>query len=142
MTWVRAGRPARRRLPSDQVVRVTLYRLIAPVLSLLLAAAQPAHAQQAAKTAGADAGKSVALKVCATCHVVAPDQPFMPMLHEPAPSFARIANRASTSAPSLGRFLSTTHATIQNPSGMPNPQLTDDQQADVIAYILSLRKRP
>jgi mono/diheme cytochrome c family protein len=88
-------------------------------------------------------GKTLAMRVCWTCHVVASDQPFAPMLNQPAPSFADIANRSNTSASALRRFLTKTHwdeATI--PMSMPGMMLTDDQVGAVSAYILSLRKRP
>ena len=44
-----------------------------------------------------------------------------------------------TSAASLQRFILTTHAEIAEPKGMPNPQLTEDQAADIASYIVSLR---
>ena len=86
-------------------------------------------------------GRSVAQRVCTACHVVSPDQEFAPILRKPAPRFDAIANKPATSAESLRAFLTTTHRTIANPDGMPNPQLTDQQVEEVIRFILSLRDR-
>jgi hypothetical protein len=72
--------------------------------------------------------------------VVAADQEVPPILRDPAPSFDVIANKPETMADSLRTFLSTTHAKIATPSGMPNPQLADYQAAAIISYILSLRR--
>ena len=37
-------------------------------------------------------------------------------------------------------FLATTHQGLDNPAGMPYPNLADFQTKEVIGYILSLRK--
>jgi cytochrome c len=103
--------------------------------------AAEAGAQESAASADAREGQRLALKICTACHLVSPDQPYQPVLRPPASSFAAIANRPATSAQSLRKFLLTTHATLQTPSNMPNPQLTDDQAAAVVSYILSLKKR-
>ena len=99
------------------------------------------EAQGPSSAGDAAAGKRVALNQCYACHVVAADQPYSPTLHQPAASFVTIANRPGTSADSLREFLTTTHASLDRLRGMPNPQLTDDQMMDVIAYLLSLRQR-
>jgi len=88
----------------------------------------------------ASGGHSFALKACGACHVVAADQEAPPILYNPAPSFDVIANKRGTTADSLRLFLKTTHTTIREPNNMPNPMLADYQTAEVIAYILSLRK--
>jgi len=86
-------------------------------------------------------GHQVAVTVCAICHVAAADQPpNMPIRHPPGPSFVSIAQRDDISADSLRHFLTTTHAGIDNPYGMPKPELTDFQVKQVVAYLLSLRK--
>ena len=98
----------------------------------------PARAQDAPDPV---AGRTLALKVCDTCHIVAPDQQMAPFLKQPAPSFAAIANRPSTSAQSLRTFLAGVHANLGTTAvGMPNPRLTDQQTENVIAYLLSLRR--
>ena len=85
-------------------------------------------------------GHRLALLACAPCHVVASDQETAPILRIPGPRFDAIANRTGTTANSLRTFLSTTHARMSVPSGMPNPQLADYQMTELISYILSLRK--
>jgi len=85
-------------------------------------------------------GHELAATVCAICHVAAPDQPFIPTLNPPAPSFESIAQRTDINADSLQHFISTTHRGLDNPNGMPYPYLTDSQVKDVAAYLLSLRK--
>ena len=90
--------------------------------------------------AGVSQGRHLALLACSPCHVVAIDQEARPILRDPAPSFDLIANKPETTEESLRTFLSTTHAKIATPSGMPNPQLADYQTAAIITYILSLRR--
>lgn len=85
-------------------------------------------------------GHRLALLACSPCHVVASDQETAPILRTPGPRFDVIARRAGTTANSLRAFLSTTHAKMTVPSGMPNPQLADYQMTELISYILSLRK--
>ncbi|MGO9423933.1 MAG: c-type cytochrome [Steroidobacteraceae bacterium] len=86
-------------------------------------------------------GRKLALAICSACHVVASDQEFSPLLNPPAPPFADIANRAESTRAALRHFVSATHWDEKSlPLTMPNPSLTDSQIADVVAYILSLRK--
>jgi len=87
----------------------------------------------------ADRGRYVAVKWCAECHRVAPDQPsgMRPGHILPpqvvAPSFMEIAARPETSAQSLDRFLGDLHLP------MPTYRLREDERSTVIAYILSLK---
>jgi mono/diheme cytochrome c family protein len=100
---------------------------------------------QAQEPRGQDAtvrGRAIALSVCSACHVVAADQPHAPTLRRPGPSFQTIANRPTTTVDTLRRFISTTHTTAGEPFRMPNPELTEEMQAQVVSYVLSLRKRP
>jgi len=94
-----------------------------------------ADAQTSTMTGNPRAGRAFALQVCALCHVVAPGQLTPPRLTT-APSFRSVANMPSTTALSLQVFLVSPH-----PS-MPNLVLTDSEAADVIAYILSLKRKP
>ena len=87
-------------------------------------------------------GRELAILVCANCHVAAPDQPYRPILQPPAPSFDSIAQRKNITADSVQVFLTTTHRGLDNPKGMPNPELLDSQVKQVAAYLLSLRKAP
>ena len=54
-----------------------------------------------------------------------------------APSFFEIANEPGITTDALQEFLIHPHAFTR----MPYPELTDDQRADVAAYILTLRGR-
>jgi len=86
-------------------------------------------------------GRSLAIMICASCHMVAPDQPQQPILRPPAPSFASIARRPTLDADWLRSFLTTTHRGADKPDGMPNPKLLDSHVRQVSAYLLSLRGR-
>jgi len=88
------------------------------------------------------AGHKLAVLVCGSCHVAAADQPNEPILRTPAASFESIAQRKDVSADWIESFLKTTHRGLDNPNGMPNPQLLDFQIKQVTAYLLSLRKSP
>jgi hypothetical protein len=85
-------------------------------------------------------GRHLAIMLCTTCHVVAPDQPYAPTLKPPAPSFQSIAQRAGTTVDSLRSFLTTTHQGLDNQKGMPNPGLAEFQIKEISGYLLSLRK--
>jgi cytochrome c len=78
-------------------------------------------------------GHMLAQRWCSSCHAVEP------MTQEKstdvAPSFSSVANTPSTSSMSLHAFLQTSHGQ------MPDFKLSRDQIDDVVAYILSLRKR-
>lgn len=108
--------------------------LFAVSFAVSASAAEPAAADDAR------AGRALSLKLCTPCHVVSPDQELPPILRPPAPSFRAIANRPTTTDDSLRRFLTHTHASLRDVSGMPNPQLTEDQVREAAAFIMSLRK--
>ena len=99
-------------------------------------AADSAHAGSVSR------GEQLAKLICSACHVVASDQEFQPLLRQPAPPFAEIANRPGTNEKSLRHFITTTHWDERTvPMTMPNPELTDEQTVAVSRYILSLRGR-
>jgi cytochrome c len=79
------------------------------------------------------AGHSFAREACSACHVVEAEQQRIPKRIFIAPGFRNIANRPGMTATALRVFLTTSHPK------MPNPIVTPEQMADVIAYILSLR---
>jgi mono/diheme cytochrome c family protein len=108
------------------------------VLIVALAGSRPLVAA-AEPTSNPTEGHRLALKICSACHVVASDQQNAPLLHHPAPDFEAIAARPGISAPSLQLFILTTHSGIGTTENMPNPQLTEDQAADIASYIASLR---
>ena len=80
--------------------------------------------------ADASNGKRVAVRWCATCHVVAPDQR---NAYADAPPFKEIASRPNFSESGLVTFLLNPHAK------MPNMSLTRIEAADIAAYIRTLR---
>jgi len=92
--------------------------------------------------ANVQAGRALALLVCAGCHVVAPDQTFKPVYKGPPnpPAFKDIASQPGVSAESLRHHLETLPAVARN--SMPNLLLSDDELRDVVAYIITLREEP
>jgi len=109
-------------------------------LIALLGAVASAYGQPAGTSDSVQAGHKLAILVCANCHVVATDQPGKPILRPPAAPFQAIAQRKSVDAAWLENFLKTTHRGLDEPNGMPNPQLLDFQVKQVTDYLLSLRK--
>jgi cytochrome c len=81
-------------------------------------------------------GHSFARATCSACHVVDAEHERPPRRIYIAPGFRNIANRPGMTATALRVFLTTSHPK------MPNPIVTPEQMADVIAYILSLRSEP
>lgn len=86
------------------------------------------------------AGRALALDACSGCHVVASNQPYMPIYKGTIrpPNFKDIANKPNASAPSLRMYLSSLPA-IPKASQMANPDLTEEQLRDVTAFIMTLR---
>lgn len=99
-------------------------------LALALLAAAPAWAQEVGDPR---AGRRMSETWCANCHRIAPDGPGP--ANDAAPAFAAIAAMPSTTELSLRAFLQSSHR------NMPNYQLSLDQTDNVVAYILSLRRR-
>lgn len=75
-------------------------------------------------------GKRVAVRWCAACHVVTPDQRHA---YADAPPFKEIANRPNFTESGLVTFLLNPHAK------MPNMSLTRIEANDIAAYIRTLR---
>jgi len=100
-------------------------------LTLSMASAQVVPAPSAGNP---KAGRDFALRNCTGCHVVSARQLTPPGVAN-APSFQAVANMRSTTEMSLHAFFSTPHPK------MPNFILPPNEEADVIAYILSLRGR-
>ena len=78
-----------------------------------------------------NSGKQIAAGWCAACHRVDSNAGIV----DGAPDFYSIAKLPSTTALSLKVFLETSH------DQMPNFRLTRSETDDVIAYILSLKKK-
>ena len=98
------------------------------LVAALAATTLSAHAQNG----DIAAGHSFARAACSACHVVDAEQG-PPRRIFIGPGFRNIANRPGITATALRVFLTTSHPKT------PNPILTSEQIADVIAYILSLR---
>jgi mono/diheme cytochrome c family protein len=83
-----------------------------------------------AQPSGGDpgAGRRFAETHCTGCHQAGEPE-------ARAPGFAAIAQMPSTTSLSLRAFLLTSHPT------MPNIRLTPEEVDDVVAYILSLKRR-
>ncbi len=106
-------------------------------LALVGAEGVPASGQEA----DVAAGRKLALEVCASCHVVAADQPRSPILNPPAPSFADIAAAPGVTAASLSKFLAEPHGTTRRDSAMPPFLLPHSEVAAAVAYLVSLKPR-
>jgi cytochrome c2 len=121
----------------------TMKATVCAVMAALLLCGLLSHhaqAQTGPQRAELARGEHVARLICATCHVVAKDQEFPPMINQPVPSFLDIANRPGVSAESLQHFITATHWDPDKiPMSMPNPMLTKEQSRAVARYILSLR---
>jgi mono/diheme cytochrome c family protein len=91
------------------------------------------------KPSNADVGREFALVAWTGCHVVAANQRFAPLLPG-APDFSAIANRPDVTAASLRRRLATLPH-IPSKGHMGNPELTEEDLANVIAYIMSIRQQ-
>jgi mono/diheme cytochrome c family protein len=99
------------------------------LVATLAATTLSAHAQNG----DIAAGLSFARAACSACHVVNAGEQRPPWRIFIGPGFRKIANTPGITATALRVFLTTSHPKT------PNPILTPEQMADVIAYILSLR---
>ena len=100
------------------------------VAALLAASPVPLTAQEIGDIA---VGERLAKTWCSTCHVVTPSA--QTGASTGVPTFAAIAALPSTTPIALRAFLQTPHAR------MPDLHLSHDETDDLIAYILSLRRR-
>ena len=102
--------------------------LLAFAFGLTLATLQPLHAQDS--LGSAQSGRRLANFWCTGCHSVEPKTEGIF-----AADFAEIANVPSTTELSLKVFLRSSH------KSMPNFILQPDEADDIVAYILSLRRK-
>jgi mono/diheme cytochrome c family protein len=79
----------------------------------------------------ASRGLALAQQFCAECHAIQKEYARSPNAN--APRFQAIASTPGMTAMALTAALNTSHLS------MPNILLAPDQQADIIAYILSLK---
>ena len=98
----------------------------------LAVAALAGQAVQAQEIGDRQKGRTLAREVCAECHAVGNRTLRSP--NPQSPSFTAVAATPGMTATALYVFLRTSH------HNMPNLILTNDQTANVIAYILSLKK--
>jgi mono/diheme cytochrome c family protein len=98
---------------------------------MLAAAAALAMPAQAQETGQASRGLALAQRLCAECHAIEKQSARSPNAH--APRFQAVASTPGMTATALSAALNTSH------HSMPNILLAADEQADIIAYILSLK---
>ena len=103
----------------------------------LMLAAVMAVAMPAGPAAGQEIGQSsrglvLAQRLCAECHAVQKEEDSRSP-NANAPRFQAIASIPGMTATALSAALNTSHRV------MPNIVLAADEQADIIAYILSLK---
>jgi mono/diheme cytochrome c family protein len=110
---------------------------VALFVSLIATAVESASAKNPLDGGDADAGRDLALDARSGCHIVADHQQFAPLLR--APDFREIANRPNVTAASLRHTIAALPQ-VARKGRMANPQLRDDQLADVTAYIMTLRE--
>jgi mono/diheme cytochrome c family protein len=77
------------------------------------------------------ASRGLALRLCAECHAI--EKRYARSPNANAPRFQAIASTPGMTAIALAAALNTSH------HSMPNIVLAADEQADIIAYILSLK---
>ena len=102
--------------------------VLSTALGLILATLQLLHAQDS--LGSAQAGRRLANYWCTECHSVEPKT-----VGIFAADFAEIANVPSTTELSLKVFLRSSH------KSMPNFILQPEETDDIVAYILSLRRK-
>jgi mono/diheme cytochrome c family protein len=100
-------------------------------LAWFLISAVPALAQT--PSGNAEAGKAIALRSCANCHLVADQQPRPGT--DGVPTFAAIARNPKLTGDNLSTFLQAPHPP------MPDLALTRREIADLAAYIATLKSR-
>jgi mono/diheme cytochrome c family protein len=121
----------------------TMTILVCATILCAIWTASVSSAQTELAEGDAQAGRTLAFHACSSCHIVAPDQPFMPVNIGPPrpPDFREIANRPSTTAASLRGHMESLPA-VPAELQMARPQLSGQQLQDIIAFIVSLRDKP
>jgi mono/diheme cytochrome c family protein len=101
------------------------------ILAAVIALAMPAGHGAGQEIGQSSRGLALAQRLCAECHAV--QKAYSPSPNAIAPRFQTIAAIPGMTATALSAALNTSHR------AMPNIMLAADQQADIIAYILSLK---
>jgi mono/diheme cytochrome c family protein len=102
--------------------------MLSLTLGMTLALLQPLSAQNL--RGNAESGRRLAIHWCSGCHAVRPQRTLTF-----AADFADIAKQPSTTALSLRVFFRTSH------HSMPNFILQPEEADDIVAYILSLKRK-
>jgi mono/diheme cytochrome c family protein len=101
------------------------------VLALAIASLVKLGQGEAQEIGHASRGLALAHRFCADCHAIQKEYARSPNAN--APRFQAIASTPGMTAMALAAALNTSH------HSMPNILLAADEQADIIAYILSLK---
>ena len=101
------------------------------MLAAVIALPMPTAYGEAQEVGQPSRGLVLAQRLCAECHAVQKEYPRSPNAN--APRFQAIASIPGMIATALSAALNTSHR------AMPNILLAADEQADIIAYILSLK---
>ena len=101
------------------------------ILAAVIALPMPTAHGEAQEVGQPSRGLVLAQRLCAECHAVQKEYARSPNAN--APRFQAIASIPGMTATALLAALNTSHRT------MPNIMLAADEQADIIAYILSLK---
>jgi mono/diheme cytochrome c family protein len=109
-------------------MRLQHIMLVAAIASLSLMPRGQGEAQEIGQPSR---GLALAQRLCADCHAIQKEYARSPNAN--APRFQAIASTPGMTAIALSAALNTSH------HSMPNILLAADEQADVIAYILSLK---
>jgi mono/diheme cytochrome c family protein len=102
-----------------------IMRVVAAALAITTGAGAAQEIGQASR------GLALAQRLCAECHAIQKEYARSPNAN--APRFQAIASTPGMTAMALSAALNTSH------QSMPNVLLAADEQADIIAYILSLK---
>ena len=101
------------------------------MLAAVIALAMPAGHGAGQEIGQSSRGLALAQRLCAECHAVQKEYSRSPNAN--APRFQAIASIPGMTATALSAVLNTPHR------AMPNIMLAADEQADILAYILSLK---
>ena len=110
---------------------------VAGTLASEALAVSPARAESAPAF---QAGKDLAVDLCAPCHIVSPQTSEPRRLGLAAPSFLDIAQGPKAAPEALRGFLRSTNSSVAHPAAMPHLELTDEQIEAIAAYLSSLRQ--
>ena len=124
-----------------------MMKFLSRIAFLAVLAGTGAHAaedQSHADSVAIRAGHNIAVTSCVACHTVSPNQALPPVLGPGIPTFEDIANRPDISADSLRAAMKTArwHDKALASRLLPMSRLSDKQQGEVAAFIVSLRKTP